>query len=104
RAKDGKAGFGELLAGGCLGGVGARSPEHHFATTDRLREEIVVTRQMDQALDRVLVEIAEMFDSFARRGTIRFRENDVERNRRDLHVVETIEQIRQDGPRPGPLS
>src|SRR6478735_4383104 len=83
--------------------VDARLSKHHVSPTDRLGEDIVIARQMEQAPARVVIQVAKMLHGFVERRAVWFRKYDIERDRRGLPFVQASEQICEDSPRPGPL-
>jgi hypothetical protein len=83
--------------------VDSRLSKHHVSPTDRLGEDLVIARQMEQASACIVVQVAKMLHGFVERRAVWFRKYDIERDRRGLPLVQASEQVCEDGPRPGPL-
>jgi hypothetical protein len=102
-AEGGEGGFGQRLGRTCIHRVGARAPEHHASPADRIGENLVVARQLQQSLPRGFVHVAKMRHGLVGGRAVRFGKNHIERDRRGLQLVQTGQQISEDRPRPGPL-
>jgi hypothetical protein len=83
-----------------------REAEDHVGARNRGRENLVVVGHFGEPRDQRIVggDALHVLDQARRRRAIRVDEQNVEGDRRDAKLVQPVDQLRQQRPRPGPLA